>query len=173
MSPPPTEKWQATDTRAAVCVCVRVRGRVCSFQNTTLRPDVCKLPLKFSAGKKTWTEIFSQCWAKKSQSHKSACVCASVCGMDPLDGGPVPCHSETTSQSFRRSKISSPPPPPRMCCSRQHLSPSGWQQTTEEGTGELRRKLVTARERVSDFGAIITRCAAENEDSHVGGDPLS
>lgn len=30
--------------------------------------------------------------------------------MDPPGGGPVPCHSETTSQSFRWSKISSPPP---------------------------------------------------------------
>lgn len=37
-------------------------------------------------------------------------VCFCVCGTDAPGRGPVPCHSETTSQSFLRSKISSPPP---------------------------------------------------------------
>lgn len=58
----------------------------------------------------------------------------------------VRCHSRTTSQSFLDSKISSPPhychllPPPHMCSSRQHLSPSEWQETTETGWNTSRPK---------------------------------
>lgn len=121
------------------------------------------LPISLQARRCTFSKAeYIQRWLCETFAYLP-CVCAcvwvwSVCGMAAPGRGPIPCHSETTSQSFLRSKISCPPTPvcplpSHMCCSHQHFSPSEWQESTEGGGQE---EISNTRERVSKLWDAIS-----------------
>lgn len=147
------------------CVCVKIWVCVpqtfCSFKLIPFTPPRIRTPRKVC--KRNWQGEGDLA----SIVYKCAyfCLCLQfvllcVCGTDAPGRGPVPCHSETTSQSFLGSKISCPPPfrplsPPHMCSSHQHLSPSEWQETSEGGGGGAEEEMGDSSRESAIFGWIL------------------
>lgn len=108
---------------------------------------------------KFWTLCIFKSWIHWTcncvkQSHICrACVGVYVCGIAAPGRGPIPCHSETTSQSFLGSKISCPPPSvlSRLTCalliSTSHLQTD--RRPLREG---CMRKSATERRESANYG---------------------